>query len=56
MLAWLEENLSTVIAGVLTIMVLSGVIYSMVRNKKLGKSSRGCSGCSGCKGCSGCGK
>lgn len=53
MLLWLENNLATLIAGVLVTAVLAGVIYSMVRNKKQGKSSCGCSGCSGCNGCGG---
>ena len=48
MLIWLEENVANIIAGVLVIAVLGGVIYSMVRNKKRGKSACGCSGCSGC--------
>ena len=53
MLTWLENNMPSVIAGVLVIAVLTAVIYSMVRNKKQGKSSCGCSGCSGCNGCGG---
>lgn len=47
MLTWLGENMANIIAGILVIAVLGGVIYSMVRNKKQGKSSCGCSGCAG---------
>lgn len=50
MLLWFKDNLATLIVGILMAALLAGVIYHMVRNKKQGKSSCGCSGCSGCSG------
>lgn len=57
MLTWLGNNLPSVIAGAVIIAVLAAVICCMIRNKKQGKSSCGCSGCGGCNGCGGgCGQ
>jgi hypothetical protein len=47
MLSWLTENLSTIIVSAALAAVFAGVIYSMIKNKKKGKSSCGC-GCSSC--------
>lgn len=47
MLAWLSENIATVIICAVLIAAVSAIIASMVKNKKKGKSSCGC-GCSDC--------
>lgn len=47
MLAWLIENISTIIVAAALLAVVAAVVGSMVRNKKKGKSSCGC----GCKNC-----
>ncbi len=47
MLAWLSENLATVIICALLIAVVTAIIVNMVKNKKKGKASCGC-GCSNC--------
>ena len=47
MLAWLSENLATIIVCVVLIAVVAAIIFSMVRNRKKGKSSYSC-GCSNC--------
>ena len=47
MLAWLADNLGTVIVSMMLICVVAVVITGMVRGKKQGKSSCGC-GCEHC--------
>ncbi|MBR0511004.1 MAG: FeoB-associated Cys-rich membrane protein [Ruminococcus sp.] len=47
MLAWLSENLGTIIVSLILIAVVSAVIVKMVKDKKQGKSSCGC-GCENC--------
>ena len=47
MLAWLTENLATIIICAVLMAVVAAIIVSMVRNKKKGKSACGC-GCSDC--------
>ncbi len=50
MLAWLLANLGTIVVSLILILIVAGIIYSMIRNKKMGKSSCGC-GCAGCNKC-----
>lgn len=47
MFAWLAKNAVTVIICAVLIAVVAAIIYSMIRNKKKGKSSCGC-GCAEC--------
>lgn len=47
MFSWFTENLSTIIVSAVLAAVFAGVIYTMIKNKKKGKSSCGC-GCSSC--------
>ncbi|MCR4925095.1 MAG: FeoB-associated Cys-rich membrane protein [Clostridiales bacterium] len=47
MLAWISENIATIIICVALVAIVVGIIFSMIRNKKKGKSSCGC-GCSNC--------
>ena len=47
MFAWLAKNAVTVIICAVLIAVVAAIVYSMIRNKKKGKSSRGC-GCAEC--------
>ena len=47
MLAWLGENMATVIICAILIAVVAAIIVGMVRDKKKGKSSCGC-GCANC--------
>ena len=49
MLAWLLENMATVIICAVLIAVVAAIIVSMVKNRKKGKFSCGC-GCAGCSG------
>ncbi len=47
MLAWLMENMATIIISAVLILVVAAIIAGMVRGKRNGKSSCGC-GCAGC--------
>lgn len=47
MLAWIMENMATIVVSAILIFAVAVSIASMVRNKRKGKSSCGC-GCSGC--------
>ncbi len=50
MIEWIEANLPTILVSAVLLMVISLIIYGMVKDKKKGKSSCGgsCSGCAGC--------
>ncbi|HOP12322.1 MAG TPA: FeoB-associated Cys-rich membrane protein [Oscillospiraceae bacterium] len=45
---WFFENLSSILIGLILAAVIALIIIMMIRNKKKGKSSCGCSSCSGC--------
>ena len=47
MLTWIIENLWTIIISLVMIAVVAAIINGMVRNKKKGRSSCGCS-CAHC--------
>ncbi len=47
MLAWIMENMATIVVSAILIFAVTVSIASMVRNKREGKSSCGC-GCAGC--------
>lgn len=47
MLAWLTENLGTIVISLILICIVTAVIVGMVRDKKQGKGSCGC-GCEHC--------
>lgn len=47
MLAWIMENLATILISAVLVVIVAAVLAGMVRDKKKGKSSCGC-GCSGC--------
>ena len=51
MLAWITSNLWTIIISAGVIALVAGLIASLVKDKKAGKSSCGGS-CAGCTGCS----
>ena len=57
MMTWLSANLVNIVILAVLAVTVGFVIRGMIRNKKAGKSSCGCSGCSGCSGgrsCVGC--
>ena len=55
MMAWLAENLGTIVISLILLAVVAAIIISMVRDKKTGKSSCGCD-CAHCGCCVSCHK
>lgn len=47
MLAWISENIATILISAVLIAVMAAIIIGIIKNKKKGKSSCGC-GCSHC--------
>ncbi len=47
MLAWIGENIATIIISAVLVAIVAAVIVGMGRNRKKGKSACGC-GCSHC--------
>ena len=47
MLAEITKNMPTIVIGTVIFVMVCRVIYSMIKNKKKGKSLCGCT-CSGC--------
>ena len=47
MLAWISENIATIIISAVLTLVVAAIVISMIKNKKKGKSSCGC-GCADC--------
>ncbi len=50
MLLWIQNNWATVLISAALVAVIAAIVGSMVRARKNGKPSCGCS-CSGCSGC-----
>ncbi len=46
-MAWILENLSTIIVLIVVVAILSLIVVKMIKDKKQGKSSCGCN-CSSC--------
>lgn len=56
MIAWLAANIGTILVLCVLLAIVAAVVFSMRRDRKLGKSSCGgnCSACGGhCAGCAG---
>lgn len=52
MLAWLENNFSSIIVALILLATIVFIVVKMVRDKKAGRSSDCCGGdCGSCKGC-----
>jgi hypothetical protein len=47
MLAWLTENIGTIVVSLILIAVVSLIVVRLIKDKKQGKSSCGC-GCENC--------
>ena len=50
MLAWLAENLGTIVITLILNAIVTAIVVSMIRDKKKGKSSSGCD-CAHCGAC-----
>ena len=46
-MAWILNNLSTILVGLVLLAVLGGIVLYMIRQRKRGESSCGCN-CSHC--------
>ena len=53
MIAWLAENLGTILISIVLIVLVTVIIRNMIRDKKMGKSTCGGS-CASCKMCVAC--
>lgn len=47
MLAWISENIATIIICAVLIIIVAAIIIGMIRDRRKGKSSCGC-GCANC--------
>lgn len=47
MIGWLADNASTIIVGLILLVIVIGIIKHIIKDKRRGKSSCGC-GCSNC--------
>ena len=53
MITWLAENLGTILISIVLIVLVAMIIQTMIRDKKMGKSTCGGS-CASCKMCAAC--
>ena len=53
MLAWLSENIGTIVICALLVLIAAAILISLIKNKKKGRTSCGC-GCSNCPMSSSC--
>ena len=55
MTAWIIANIGTILVSLVLILIVAGIVFYLVRQKKSGKSSCGCGGnCSSCGVCPHC--
>ncbi len=55
MMAWLTDNLGTIVVSLILTAIVAAIVVSMIRDKKKGKSSCGCD-CAHCGCCGSCHK
>lgn len=53
MIPWIIENAGTIIISLILVAIVTGVIFSIIRDKKMGRSTCGGS-CASCKMCAAC--
>ena len=53
MISWLSDNIGTILITFLLILIVGGIIFKMIRDKRKGRSSCG-GNCAQCKMCSAC--
>ena len=53
MITWITANIGTILVTLVLILMVAGIIRSMIKDKKQGKSSCG-GNCAHCKMCAGC--
>lgn len=47
MIGWLADNASTIVVGLILLVIVIGIVRHIINDKRRGKSSCGC-GCSNC--------
>ena len=47
MASWLTQNIGTILISLLLALIVGGIVYSMIKDKRKGRSSCGC-GCANC--------
>ncbi|MBR5349583.1 MAG: FeoB-associated Cys-rich membrane protein [Lachnospiraceae bacterium] len=53
MLEWIAANIGTILITLLLIMIVAGIVLSLIKDKKQGKSSCG-GNCAHCQMCAAC--
>ncbi len=53
MVSWIMENIGTILVSLFLILIVTGIILSMIRDKRQGKSACG-GNCAHCRGCAAC--
>ncbi|MBQ3968344.1 MAG: FeoB-associated Cys-rich membrane protein [Lachnospiraceae bacterium] len=53
MLEWISENIGTIFISLLLILMVTGIIRTLIKDKKQGRSSCG-GNCAHCKMCAAC--
>ena len=52
-MTWIAANIGTILITLLLVLIVAGIILSMIRDKKQGRSACG-GNCAHCKGCTAC--
>ncbi|MBO4680553.1 MAG: FeoB-associated Cys-rich membrane protein [Clostridiales bacterium] len=47
MASWLTQNIGTILISLMLALIVGGIVYSMIKDKRKGRSSCGC-GCANC--------
>ncbi len=55
MMTWIMANLGTILITLVLILIVTGIIFTLIRDKKQGRSSCG-GNCAHCKMCTACRK
>ena len=53
MAEWLSQNLGTILITIILVLIVTGIVMKLIRDKKQGKSSCGgnCAHCNACTAC-----
>lgn len=49
-MSWLIENSGTIVVGIILLCIIAGIVYSMIKDKKAGKSLQCGAECKHCGG------
>ena len=48
MIDFIQQNLGSIIVGVILLVIIAAAVVKIIRDKRAGKCSCGCEGCAGC--------